>query len=137
MSCVLVIDDDDLVREVVEAALASQGHEVILALDGRDGVEQFKKRRFDLVVCDVFMPNHDGIETLRDLRTINPDLPILMMTGGAAVTHANGGEPADADFLRMSRLLGATSTIAKPFRLEELLDLVQRCLESGAAADGQ
>jgi len=133
MSCVLVIDDDELVREVVQTVLLSDGHEVVLALNGQDGIQQYKSQRIDLVVCDVFMPNGDGIETLRELRRMNASLPILMMTGGATMVQAEPRRSPDVDFLRMTMLLGATKTIAKPFNVDELLSLVHRCLVSGAA----
>lgn len=129
MSCVLVIDDDDLVREVVQTMLVSKGHKVVLALDGQDGIRQYKNQRIDLVVCDVFMPNSDGIETLRELRRMDASLPILMMTGGATTVQAEPHRFPDADFLRMTLLLGATRTIAKPFDVDELSALVQ-CLVS-------
>jgi len=130
MSCVLIIDDDDLVRDIVKTALLSGGHDVVLALDGRDGVRQFKDRRIDLVVCDVFMPNQDGIETLRELRRINASVPIVMMTGGGTMAKTEADNCPDVDFLRMTVLLGATKTIAKPFDVDELLALVQRCIGS-------
>jgi CheY-like chemotaxis protein len=134
MSCVLIIDDDDLVREIVKAMLVSEGHEVVLALDGQDGIRQFNNRRIDLVVCDVFMPNQDGIETLRELRRMNAGLPIVMMTGGATATQTETHNCPDVDFLRMTVLLGATKTIAKPFEVDELVALVQRCLGSRTQA---
>ena len=118
MSCVLIIDDDDLVRDVVKAVLELDGHEVVVALDGQDGIRQFQDRRIDLVVCDVFMPNRDGIETLRELRRMNAGLPIVMMTGGTTETQTEMSNSPDVDFLRMTLLLGATKTIAKPFDVD-------------------
>lgn len=125
MARILVIDDDELVRSTVRAMLESGGHETVLAVDGEDGLRQFQKRAFDLVLCDVFMPRKEGLETVREIRQISATTPIISMTGSAPVKH--GGQP-DPDFLRMSSLLGATRTIAKPFGRNELLALVRECL---------
>lgn len=67
MARILVIDDDDLVRGTVEAMLEAGGHEATLAVDGEDGLRQFQRQPFDLVLCDVFMPQKEGLETVREL----------------------------------------------------------------------
>ena len=99
--------------------LESGGHEVCLAEDGEDGIRQFHQQDFDLVLCDLLMPKKDGIETVRELRRISTSLPIITMTGdpGFALTDNRG----KTDYLEMTRLLGATRTIAKPFKALELL----------------
>ena len=129
MSCVLVIDDDDLVREFMQTVLALEGHEVVLARDGRKGMCQLASHRFDLVFCDVFMPDQDGFATLRELREMRPGLPVVMMTGGPMMTQT--GAP-DIDILRMALGLGATQTLEKPFDGEAMLGLLRRCLEPPA-----
>ncbi len=125
MARILVIDDDESLRTIVEAMLKHGGHEVELAVDGRDGVKQFEQHHFDLVLCDVFMPNKEGLETVRELRQLSSSVAVISMTGSIAQTPE--GQP-DPDFLRMATEFGATATIAKPFRLHNLLALVDRCL---------
>src|SRR5882672_6361100 len=132
MARILVIDDDDLIRGTVQTILASDGHEPVLAVDGEDGVRQFRRQRFDLVLCDVFMPHKEGLETVREIRQLSAGTPIISMTGGIPATDGDGR--LDPDFLRMSGALGATRTIAKPFRPRELLALVRECL--GSAGEG-
>ena len=131
MARILVIDDDELVRGTVQAMLESDGHEAVLAVDGDDGVRRFHQQRFDLVLCDVFMPQKEGLETVREIRQSSRETPIISMTG--SVPAGDGGR-LDPDFLRMSSALGATRTIAKPFRPRELLALVRECLQSTGAA---
>ncbi len=123
---ILVIDDDDLLRETVRAMLEGGGHEVILAVHGDDGIRLFQEQPFDLVVCDVFMPQKDGLQTIREIREISPNTPIISMTGSCS--RPSGGAHLDPDFLRMTRGLGATQTLTKPFKAAKLLALVQRCL---------
>jgi len=126
MARILVIDDDRLVRGTIQGMLAADGHECVLATDGEDGVRQFRAERFDLVLCDIFMPRKDGLETIREIRRLSASVPIVAMTGSYA--RATGGNRLAPGFLEPSTQAGATKTIAKPFRLEELLGIVRICL---------
>jgi CheY-like chemotaxis protein len=119
MACILVIDDDRLLRGTVELILKSEGHRVASARDGHEGFQRFRSDRFDLVACDIFMPNLEGLETIRRIRDVSTALPIIAFTGGPA----QGSDPGTD-----SR--GATEMLAKPFRRQELLDLVRRCLHT-------
>ncbi|HEV8717808.1 MAG TPA: response regulator [Candidatus Binatia bacterium] len=130
MPRILVIDDDHMLRLTVKTMLESDGHEVTLAVDGEDGLRKFEKSAFDLVVCDVFMPNVEGMETIRRIRRMSSRTPIISMTGIASPTGEGAGD--DPDFLRMTAALGATKTIAKPFGRDQLLSLVWRSLGPGA-----
>jgi CheY-like chemotaxis protein len=127
---ILVIDDDELLRQTVTTMLRSGGHEVVQAADGEDGLRRFGTNSIDLVLCDVFMPQMEGLETVRELRRLSPALPIISMTG--SIPSAETGR-LDPDFLRMSNEFGATRTLAKPFGTQTLLALVRECLESGGA----
>jgi CheY-like chemotaxis protein len=127
MSCILVIDDDDLFREFLEAQLAAAGFQVIAAADGDEGLSKHAESAVDLVICDVLMPNKDGLETIRELRARDPSLPIISMTGGILADGEDG-----IDDLRMSLAFGATRSIGKPFRAVKLLKLVRECLALAA-----
>jgi CheY-like chemotaxis protein len=127
---ILVIDDDALLRQTIETMLRSGGHEVVVAVDGADGLRRFQPGLFDLVLCDYLMPGQQGLETVKELRRLAPDVPIVSMTG--SIPSAEVGE-LDSDFLRRSSQSGATRTIAKPFRTAALLALVNQCLEDGSA----
>lgn len=123
---ILVVDDNQEVREIVESMLLSADYEVVLAIDGEDAIRQFQEQRFDLVICDVFMPKKDGFEAIREIRGLSATVPIISMTG--SYPRPSGGAHLDPNYLRMSSLLGATKVIAKPFRARELLALVRQCL---------
>jgi DNA-binding response OmpR family regulator len=123
MPCILVIDDDDLFREFLEMQLADAGFQVIAAADGDEGLRKHAESVVDLVICDVLMPNKDGLETIRDLRARAPSLPIISVTGGILADGEDG-----IDDLRMSLAFGAIRSIGKPFRAAKLLKLVRECL---------
>ena len=127
MARILVIDDDLLLRGTVELILRSEGHEVASVGAGREGLERFRADHFDLVACDALMPNRDGLETIKEIRDLAAALPIIAFTGGPAYATAPG---SDADALHIAGQVGATETLAKPFRRQELLALVRRCLRS-------
>ena len=101
-------------------------------MDGSDGILQFLGAPFDLVISDVFMPNKNGIETLRELRQINTDVPIIMMSAGIPEAWRVAGL-TDEDYLRMTAVLGATRRLDKPFRPRQLLALVREVLANRAS----
>jgi CheY-like chemotaxis protein len=126
MARVLVIDDEEDVRRVVEVMLKNAGHDAVLAKDGTDALQQFGQQRFDLVICDLFMPNKEGFATLRELRGLDPAVPIIMMSGSAASAAFWG--TSHTDYLGMAERFGATRTIEKPFKYSQLVRLVRECL---------
>ena len=116
MARILVIDDEDFVRFTIDRILRAAGHAVALAEDGAVGCRLQREAPFDAVICDILMPNQEGIETIRRLRADYPALPIVAMSGG--------GRSGTQDFLAMALHLGASGTIAKPFLPDELLTAV-------------
>jgi CheY-like chemotaxis protein len=129
MARVLVIDDEEDVRRLVDVMLKNAGHDAVLAVDGHDALRQFEQQRFDLVICDLFMPNKEGIATLRELRRRDPAVPVIMMSSDNSSASYLG--LAHVDYLGMARALGATRTIEKPFEYSQLIRLVQECLAAG------
>ena len=79
---VLVIDDDDALREVISGALEFQGYEVAQANNGRKGVDLLDGTLVDLVITDIIMPEQEGVETTLEIRKRFPDLKIIAMSGG-------------------------------------------------------
>ncbi|MEQ8344621.1 MAG: response regulator [Sneathiellaceae bacterium] len=136
MGRILLIDDDNLVRESLAMHLQDAGHEVVQAADGRAGIDAFRTGRFDLVITDLFMPEVEGIETIRLLRQDNAEVPIVAITGGPSLP-AGSGQRAMPDYLRMARALGATDIVQKPFSLRQLIGLVESCLAGDHATDGE
>jgi len=123
MARILVIDDDEAIRTVVTLLLSQKGHVVESAKNGRQGFQAAEDRNFDLLIVDIFMPEMDGLETIRLLRTAMPYLPVIVISGSNA---------AMPDFLSMATKLGAIESLRKPFRPNELLEIVDMCLAFGA-----
>jgi two-component system response regulator MprA len=107
---ILVVDDDQAVRDSLRRSLAFNGYEVELAGDGLAALESIARNRPDAVVLDVMMPRLDGLEACRRLRSAGEDLPILVLTARDAVSDRVAGLDAGAD-----------DYLPKPFALEELL----------------
>jgi DNA-binding response OmpR family regulator len=112
---ILVIDDDEGVREALGLALGAEGYDVQLARDGGDGLELLTRRGADLVIVDMRMPEVDGGDFCRSYAMNGGTSPVILMT-------ARPGQEASAD------LPGVVEVVAKPFDLEHLLELVARVI---------
>ena len=118
---VLIIDDEALVRATVARMVEREGHRVLQAANGVEGLNIFKRERIDLVVCDIIMPEKEGIETIGELRRNNPTLKIIAISGG--------GRTENVDFLGMAQRLGADYVLAKPFGRDEFTAILRKSLE--------
>lgn len=120
MARILVIDDELVIRQALAIMLANVGHKVETAENGRAGLELLERESFDLVLTDILMPEMDGIEAMRKLRSLPSPPKIVAMSGGVQLTRE--------DFPRAAELLGADAALSKPFRARELYALVDRLL---------
>jgi DNA-binding response OmpR family regulator len=118
MKRVLIIDDDERIRSLVNDTLSGYGYEVIEAADGMEGVRLFREDPTDLIITDLLMPEKEGIETIVELRRDFPKVKILVISGSLD-TH-----------LRMAKMLGADMTLSKPFELSFLLASVRELTEN-------
>jgi CheY-like chemotaxis protein len=123
---VLVIDDDAMSRQAIQAILEDDGYSVTCAEDGRRGLAAFRRGRPDVVVTDILMPDKEGIETILELRTLWPHGSIIAISGG--------GRIAKSDFLDMAKRCGADAVLAKPFEPDALLSLVRSSCPQPSAA---
>jgi len=115
---ILVIDDDDVVREMICRMLTDVGHEVTQARDGKEGLRIVAKEAdIGMVISDLIMPEKEGIETIREIRGDHPEMKILAISGGGA-----GGAQA---YLSLAGKIGADATLKKPFVSDELLSVVR------------
>jgi two-component system chemotaxis response regulator CheY len=125
MADILVIDDNDAVRSLMAQMLASAGHAVEEARNGVEGIAKFHARPPALVIADLFMPQKEGIETIRELRAHSPTLPIIAVSGDIR---------SAGFFLKAAMALGATAALEKPFAKSDLLATVARCLVANDGA---
>ncbi len=124
---VLVVDDEEAVREALRRALRLEGYDVELASDGAEALERLEggSAQPDAVVLDVLMPGKDGLEVARKLRRDGNSVPILMLTARAAVDDRVAGLDAGAD-----------DYLVKPFALEELHARLRALLRRTDGATG-
>ncbi|MBE7338617.1 response regulator transcription factor [Corynebacterium aurimucosum] len=119
---ILVVDDEQAVRESLRRSLKFNGYEVVLAADGVQAVEMVHSDSPELLILDVMMPNMDGLEVCRTLRSEGWDRPILVLTARDGVSDRVAGLDAGAD-----------DYLPKPFALEELLARVRSLVRRAAA----
>jgi DNA-binding NtrC family response regulator len=112
---ILIVDDEIVQREMLEGFLVKQGYGAIAAADGQRALEKFKSGTFDLVLTDYRMPAMEGIQLLKEIKRLNPEAVVVIMTAygtvGTAVTAMKEG---------------AYDYLTKPIDLDELLLLIQR-----------
>lgn len=115
---ILVIDDEQGIRDMLSFELGQQGYEITTAPNGEEGIERVKKKKFDLVILDLKMPKLSGTETLKEIKKIDPAIEAIVATGYGTVETA-------VECMKM----GAYDYIAKPFNINELSILIERVLE--------
>ena len=121
---ILIADDDRLIRLTLEAGLSLYGFRVSCARSGREAMEAALDKSFDGIISDVYMPDGDGLMVLREIRSTQPKIPIILMT---AVGSVNLAVRAIEE--------GATDFIAKPFEIETLANLLNRHLNARVESD--
>lgn len=104
----------------MSAILLRSGFEVCVAKDGNEGLAVFQEEQPEVVITDLFMPDKEGIETIRELKKGSPKLKIIAMSGGSMVEGP--------DYLIAAKLLGADLALSKPFGSEELVNTVNKLL---------
>ena len=115
---ILVIDDEEIMREILQALLTREGYDVRLAASGDEGLELAKTVPLDAAIVDVMMPGMDGMAVLDELKKVDDELPVLMITAFASVESA---------IAAMRR--GAFDYVTKPFKNDEVLVVVRNALE--------
>jgi two-component system NtrC family response regulator len=120
---ILIVDDEPSVGDALRLVLESQGYEVVLVTNGRDGIDQARNRRFGFGVIDLFLTDISGFEVITDLLKLQPTIRILLIT-------AHGTPQVFAE----AKKLGAIGALAKPFHPAEILKLIDSHLD-GPIAD--
>ncbi len=123
---VLLVEDDDVLREVLRQTLKLEDFNVSCAPNGNEAIKLARIHHFDLVITDLVMPEKEGIETIRELRELDPEIKILAMSGGQGNTSR--------DYLPLAKMLGAAAVLKKPFDRLTLLRTVRQLV--GPEASG-
>ncbi|MFO1498963.1 MAG: response regulator [Verrucomicrobiota bacterium] len=125
MASILIIDDYEPFRRSLRALLQRAGHVVREAHNGAEGIASFLDQAPDLVIVDVFMPEKDGLETILDLRRINPTVGVIAVSGESFADYYC--------FLGVAKHLGATRVLPKPVQSAELFRIIAELLAPVAA----
>ena len=120
MARILVIDDEEPIRRLLDQALTAEGHEVLAASDGKEALRLQQATPVDLVITDILMPKQDGLEVIMALKREVPGIKVIAMSGGGRFIQAGA--------LQMAEPLGAFATLRKPFALEAMLETVNLAL---------
>jgi DNA-binding response OmpR family regulator len=110
---ILLVDDDELLREALHQILVRAGYDVDDASNGKVAVREYRRQPCDVVIMDIVMPDEEGLGTIRALRRLDPNVKIIAISGG--------GLGKAGDYLGIAQMLGAMRTVAKPFLPETLL----------------
>ena len=122
MSRILLVDDDCQVRSMLKLTLERAGHEVTEAEDGNQAVRKYNAETIDLVITDIVMPEKEGIETIMELRGINPKVNIIAISGGGRINPD--------DYLNWARRFGVEYTFTKPVKRDLLREAIEDLLGS-------
>lgn len=120
MAKVLLIEDEEGLRRLVQRMLHEAGHEVLLACGSVNGLRLWRPHKIDLVVADLGLPGRGGLETIIELRTLEPSLPITVISGR--------GKEDLIDLMTGAGLMSSVRIVSKPFTAEELLAAVRQTL---------
>ena len=122
MSAILIVDDDKSLRDLLSSVLRERGHDVATAGEGNEALELMAQRCFEMVISDIIMPGKEGIETIREIRGLYPDVQVIAMSAGGSV--------GNAQILEYARMIGAHDSIRKPVELPALITKVEQMLSS-------
>ena len=121
---VLVVDDEEVMRDVLGSVLGGEGYSVKFAATGREALAELKDSPVDAVILDLMLPGMSGLEVLDEMKKIDGDLPVLMLTAQASIETAISA---------MKK--GAFDYVTKPFKHDELLILLKKALEQSDLVD--
>src|SRR5688500_6093813 len=118
MSNILIIDDEKAIRKTLSEILSYEGYKIEEAGDGEEGLRKFRDKTYEVVLCDIKMPKLDGIEFLDKVRELNPDVPVIMISGHGTIETA-------VEAVKK----GAYDYIAKPPDLNRLLITIRNAMD--------
>ncbi|MBI4401804.1 MAG: response regulator [Nitrospirae bacterium] len=124
MATILVVDDERMICELLGAVLGAHGHQVLTAEDGVEAVTLFRQHRPRLTLLDLRLPKMDGIAVLKQIRMVDPQAPVMILTG------------AGTDALeKQARALGVTDFLTKGLSMEALVEAVNRAMPQPGRAE--
>lgn len=120
---ILVADDEEGIRRLLEQWLTRVGHRVTCVADGRAAARLMREQKFDLLITDVVMPDGDGLELITAFKKAQPEARILAISGGGRYLQSN-------DCLKIAKGLGAHGAVMKPFNAEQMLAGIEAVMKT-------
>ena len=117
-SVVLIVDDEEGIRESLSGIFEDEGYNVLTSSSGEEALRILKEQNPELILLDVWLPGIDGVQTLKDIKNMKPDLPVIMISG-----HGN------IELAVKATKMGAYDFLEKPLSLERVLLAAKRALE--------
>ena len=121
MHRILIIDDEHHILLMLKKMLERFGYEIDLASNGDEGLRIFRSSPSDLVITDIIMPEKEGLETIREMKKMQPELRIIAMSGGGKISADN--------YLETAKIFGASRIIEKPFNQKDMVSAVKELLD--------
>jgi CheY-like chemotaxis protein len=115
---ILVVDDDDNIRDVLKDLLTLEGHRATLAKNGEQAIQLFDKDKFDMVITDLGMPGLSGWDVAKKIKQTEPDIPVIIISGWGAQLSEEELKQAKVDMI-----------LAKPFNLEQIQKVIAKCAD--------
>ena len=122
MPGVLIVEDDNELREMLKISLTRRRITVLEATNGKEAIAHFKPSVTDLIVTDLIMPEEDGLKVIMTLRAMKPSLKVIAISGG--------GKAGPGSYLNMAKVLGADAVYSKPFSINDLISKIEELLKS-------
>ncbi len=120
MKKILIIDDEELIRKMLTKFLEKNGYKVMVTHNGDQGIKLFKEIEPDIIITDLLMPDKEGLETIIEIKKIDPDVKIIAISGGGK------GDPKM--YLNLASKLGANRTFTKPVDTDVLLVAIEEII---------
>jgi DNA-binding response OmpR family regulator len=122
MAGILIVEDDNDLREMLKVSLMRRKYTVLEASNGKEALSRIKPSLIDMVITDIIMPDEDGLKVIMKFREIKPSIKIIAISGG--------GKAGPGNYLSMARALGADEIFSKPFSINALLIRIDEILNN-------
>jgi CheY-like chemotaxis protein len=117
MACILLVEDDHDLREMLRTSLVRRKYIVSEASNGKEALLRFKPAMTDLVITDLIMPDEDGLKVIMKIKEIKPEIKIIAISGG--------GKAGPGNYLDLAKILGADEIFSKPFSINDLMKKIE------------
>jgi CheY-like chemotaxis protein len=120
MAGILIVEDDEDLREMLKISLMARKYTILEASNGKEALLRFKPLITNMVITDLIMPDEDGLKVIMKIKEINPSIKVIAISGG--------GKAGPGNYLNLAKALGADEVFPKPFSVNELIKKIEELL---------